>query len=142
MTALPTSDYKIELRRFPDLGLIVKARTGVVYTNQCSGLLCTQCEAEGFFVPLQSRAGWRGLDVLENLFDAFGGELRPKKADQLDRVLRRLGLNAIRSDRSRLEESMEAWVHVIVSGEHALGLPFQSRARDAFEAVLTWPNRD
>jgi hypothetical protein len=37
---------------------------------------------------------------------------------------------------------MEAWMHVIVSGENDFGLLLQSRTKDSFEAVLTWPNGD
>ena len=52
---------KVGLHFFSDLGLIVKARTGVLYTNQCAGFMCVHAEAEGFFVPVHARGGWRGL---------------------------------------------------------------------------------
>ena len=140
---LPKPDYKVGVHFFPDLGLIVKAPTGVVYTNQCAGYMCAHCEAEGFFVPLQARGGWRALDVLQNLFSGNGfDDFTPKTADQFDRVLHRLGLDSIRSDRSKLEESAEAWVHVIASGGDDFYIPFDSRTRESVEGVLVWPNRD
>jgi len=136
-------DYKVGIHFFPDLGLIVKARTGVVYTNQCAGYMCAHCEAEGFFVPLQARGGWRVFDVLQNLFGGNGfDEFKPKTADRFDRVLRRLGLDSIRSDRSKLEESAEAWVHVIVSGGDEFYIPFDSQEKNPLEGILVWPNRD
>lgn len=34
-------------------GLIVPAKTGIFYTNQCGGTACTHPEIEGFYVPIQ-----------------------------------------------------------------------------------------
>src|SRR4029079_9728700 len=43
---------KVALHDFPDLGLIVKAATNVIYTNQTGGFACWHPEVEGFLVPL------------------------------------------------------------------------------------------
>src|SRR5690349_16436318 len=113
----PNSDFKVGLHLFRDLGLIVKARTGVVYTNQGAGYARTRCEAEGFFAPLRVRGGSRALYALQDL---FGGErfvdFNPRTADEFDRVLRHAGLDSIRADRFKLDGSVEAWIHVIASG--------------------------
>ncbi len=55
--------YRSQVAIAPDLGLIV---------NQCAEYMCTPCEAEGFFVPLQARGGWRLPEVLLNLFSGNG----------------------------------------------------------------------
>jgi hypothetical protein len=56
LTATP---MRVTLHAFPDLGLIVKANTRVLYSNQSGGLACLHPEVEGFFVPLRTpRAPW------------------------------------------------------------------------------------
>jgi hypothetical protein len=134
-------EYRVGLSSLQDLGLIVKSRTGVVYTNECAGYAGAHHEAEGFFVPLRAYGEWRELCALQNAFDAYGEALKAGEADRFDEVIRRLGLDSVRADRSKVEQSVEGWVHVIASVEHDFTPRLVSRAKDSFEAVLVWPNR-
>jgi hypothetical protein len=104
----------VELDDFPDLGLIIKAPTGVRYSNQSGGFACEHPETEGFFVPLRTRAGRSELTTLAGVFRGAWNRLDDVQADAADGALRRHGITSIRVDRSMLSESREAWVHVIV----------------------------
>jgi hypothetical protein len=105
----------VELDDFPDLGLIIKAPTGVRYSNQSGGYACEHPETEGFFVPLRTRAGRSELTTLAGMFRGAWNRLDDVRADSVDGALRRHAITSIRVDRSMLSESREAWVHVIVS---------------------------
>ena len=135
----------VTLHAFPDIGLIVKAATGVLYSNQAGGFACLHPEVEGFFVPLRTPFGMRELNALQDLFpsgfDAEDG-MDEETAERIDRLLTRQGLKCIRVDRSKLAESWEAWVHVTVSGELDYKVPLEGATPARLEAVLTWPNSD
>ena len=141
----PSGVMKVTLHAFPDIGLIVKAPTGVIYSNQTGGFACLHPEAEGFFVPLRTPFGMRELYALQSIcptgFDADEG-LSEAAADKLDWILSRQGLQCIRADRSRLGESWEAWVHVTVSGEMGYKVPLECPRPERLEAILTWLNSD
>jgi hypothetical protein len=137
----PKPDYKVGVHFFRDLGLIVKSQTGIVYTNRCAGYARACRDVEGFFVPLRPQS-IRVTDMLRSLFNGSGFEdFKTSTADRLDTLLDRVGLDAMRADRSKLAESTEAWVHVIVSGGNDFFVPFDSRERHTVEGVFVWPNR-
>ncbi len=132
---------KVVLHDFPDLGLIVKAATNVIYTNQTGGFACWHPEVEGFLVPLRTHLGMRELDALRSLSDCDDG-LDSETADQVESMLARLGFNGIHVDRSRLAESCESWIHVTLSGDLGHKVPLEGTRPQRLEAVLTWPNSD
>ena len=92
-------------------GLIILAPTGVAYLNQAGGYLCAQCVEEGAFVPLDLYAVGL-LPELQRLLELVE-HLTPDHADALDALLARFPTTqSIRVDRTRLDDSMEAWVYV------------------------------
>jgi len=135
----------VTLHTFPDLGVIVKAPTGVIYSNQAGGYACLHPEVEGFFVPLRTPFGMRELHALQGIFpsgfDTDDG-IDNETAEKLDWLLTRQGLRCIRVDRSKLTESWEAWVHVTITGELDYKMPLESTMPEKLEAVLIWPNSD
>jgi len=133
---------KVVLHDFPDLGLIVKAATNVIYTNQTGGFACWHPEVEGFLVPLRTHLGLRGLNALQSACIGCDDGLNSETADALESMLARLGFKGIRVDRSKLAESWESWIHVILSGELGFDVPLEGPRPERLEAVLTWPNSD
>jgi hypothetical protein len=132
----------VDLASFPDLGLIVKAPTGVRYTSQTAGLACEHPEVEGFFVPLQTKVGRPEVAALQGIFTGDWHALSDAKADQLDRALNRHGLSSIRVDRSMLAECKEAWVHVLISTSKSDALPLDTELDHGRKGILIWPNSD
>jgi Family of unknown function (DUF6210) len=135
------------------IGVIVVARTGVFYANQCGGTACELREVEGYHVPLSSvpmRPEEPRLSALElrAAFHGPGGACHRDLANagaklSLDRLARlrstvaripfwsndgRDTRHPLRLDDSRLDELVEAWVPV--------GLPEGQRA------ILVWGNCD
>lgn len=47
-------------------GLIVPAKTGIVFEHQCDGYLCSQIQQEGVFIPLSKRYFKSEVDELGN----------------------------------------------------------------------------
>jgi Family of unknown function (DUF6210) len=133
---------KVVLHDFPDLGLIVKAATNVIYTNQTGGIECWHPEVEGFLVPLRTHLGLRELNALRSLCSDCDDGIDSETADELESVLAGFGFKGIRVDRSKLTESWESWIHVILSGELGLDVPLEGPRPERLEAVLTWPNSD
>jgi hypothetical protein len=130
----------VDLDLFSDLGLLIKAQTGVRYTTQAAGFGCEHPESEGFFVPLRTRVGCPELATFTGLFRGSWDPLTEVEADAVDRALHRHGFGRIRVDRSMLAESREAWVHVIVSVGTQESIPLEL-SKDA-RGILTWPNSD
>ncbi len=126
------------------LALIVPASTGIVYRNQTGGHACLPSQTEGYLVPLAGDVH----DKCERLLSHFSGakwggwcseRIDEETADVIDGILADMpGRDEIVVDRTKLDESWEAWVHVKVNGpllalvEHAAPT----------EAILTWPNSD
>lgn len=149
----------IRLWELAGLALIVERSTGVQYSNQTGGTMCLQPEIEGILIPIRNDVeleSWRLLSPENELYRYFEGPphqgtgacsgLSHEDADFIDEVLRQYKMNEYLSvDRSRLAESHEAWVFVLVNEEPArdsitplftdLG-PYPARG------VLTWSNTD
>jgi hypothetical protein len=112
----------IQLSDLEELALIVECDSGVIYTNQAGGTFCMQPKAEGALVPL-------GNDChIEDRLHAFFANpdvpaigLQPAHADALDLILRTpeepfvvTPTFFLEVDRSRLDDSMEAWLYVTI----------------------------
>ena len=132
----------VDLNAYPDLGLIIKATTGVRHTSQAAGFACEHPEVEGFFVPLRTRIGRPELATLCGISRGAWQSLTEAEADALDRALHRHDIRSIRVDRSMLTDSKEAWVHVVVSAADGDAVPLMIGSSDELRAILIWPNRD
>ena len=124
------------------VGLIIPWPTGVIYQGQVGGHYCLPFREEGVFVPLETER----IEESKQLQEYFTGPkwrgwcgegIDEETAAFVDRTLARLRLDGfIKVDRSRLKESVEAWVYVDVPEDPYLdGLT-------PCKAVLTWPNSD
>ena len=126
------------------LALIVPARTGIVYRNQTGGHACLPSQMEGYLVPFAGEV----RNKCERLLLHFTGpkwggwcsdRIDGETADEIDSVLADMpGRDQIIVDRTKLDMSWEAWVHVKIVG------PLVALVEHAApgEAVLTWPNSD
>ena len=126
------------------LALIVPTSTGVVYRNQTGGHACVPSQMEGYLVPFAGEV--RGK--YERLLSHFTGpkwsgwcsqHIDEETANEIDNVLADMpGRDQIIVDRTKLEMSWEAWVHVKITGP-LLALVEHATPRNA---ILTWPNSD
>jgi hypothetical protein len=109
----------ISLRGLDQLALIVEHPSGVLYTSQAGGVSCMHPVTEGVLVPIGS--GCRVEEKLEAFFAENAMPQLPAHADALDWILRTPDKPYVVTptfflevDRSRLHESMEAWLFVTV----------------------------
>jgi hypothetical protein len=149
----------IELWESVGLGLIIEYPSGVIYTNQTGGTSNLAPNVEGVFVPLRNGVEYKEPKLFgpeNDLLRYFKGPkhrgtgatsgLDPVDAGFIQAVLERYSLGDIVTvDRSRLRESHEAWVRVIVEREehnqHDLRI-FRGFGPYPRSGVLTWSNSD
>lgn len=126
------------------LALIVHSSTNVVYRNQTGGHACIPSDMEGYLVPFAGEVG-DACNRLSLLFTGpkWGGwcsdRIDEETADEIDSVLAHVTRRGeILVDRTKLNESWEAWVHVKING------PLLSLVEHAkpSAAILTWSNSD
>jgi hypothetical protein len=147
----------IELWEGVGLGLIIEWRSGILYSNQTGGTACLHPEVEGVFVPLRNdceRDSERLLSPEKDLLEYFEGPkhrgtgairgLDTDDADFITSIFARWHIHELAVDRTRLRDSHEAWVHVVVDGElgGGDGLPLKGFPRDSRKGILTWSNSD
>jgi hypothetical protein len=126
------------------LALVVPARTGIVYRNQTGGHACLPSQMEGYLVPFAGEVPNTCARLLLHFTGPkWGGwcsdRIDGETADEIDSVLADMaGRDHIIVDRTKLDRSWEAWVHVKIAG------PLLALVEGATpgEAVLTWPNSD
>ena len=134
--------------------LIIEYPSGVWYSNQTGGHNCLQPSLEGVLVPVRNEGSEDGRLVFSpesDLSDYFKGPkwcgsgatsgIDADDADYIEKALSEAGLSeSISVDRSRLNESHEAWIRVQVMGDDS------SEAFSGFapyrQGVLTWGNSD
>jgi hypothetical protein len=126
--------------------LLVEHTNGPRYQNQCGGVTCMQEELESFLCPLDVSP--EGNERIENAAYTSGGPpgISVQVADLIDAVLGEKPSTAfVTVDRTRLSESQEAWVFVLVDSP-AEGepqnpqIPLYGFGRT--RGVLTWMNSD
>lgn len=136
---------KLCLYNLEQAGLILLLPTGISLFNWTRGIDCLTQEAEGAFVPLSNDP--MPDATREEYLDAQLGELcknhqtmTPTLANDIDYVLQQVSSSdAIRVDRSRLNESSAGWIYVLAEGQGDFS---QLQGFNAeVKAVLTWPNR-
>ena len=139
----------IQLWQSRSLGLIVRHPSGVRYTNQTGGYACLHPEIEGVYVPLADAYSEQVSRLAEHFVTRWGGHcydgIDAETADFIEQVLRTSWVaENLQVDRTRLEDSHEAWIYVRVPGSADSGNPRLqpfSGFLDA-EGVLTWENSD
>jgi hypothetical protein len=130
----------IDLMYFDGVGLIFECPTGVRFTSQVGGLGCLHPSMEGVFCPLPLGPESRLVHDLRRVFGGSWHSASGEQAEDIDRILRREFAD-VRVDRSRLEESFEAWVRVVVgstSGRLHEVVPHPPSSM----ATLIWQNSD
>lgn len=137
----------VRLWGLPDVVLIVRERSGIVYTNQVMGHACMQASAEGVLVPLAPDypIDARGRPAVDTLAERLGAlllnapYLTEKQAAAVDAILAEYPeTRGTVVARSRLRESGEAWVFVDVNPGNASPLVDFGWCA----GVLTWLNSD
>jgi Family of unknown function (DUF6210) len=131
------------------VGVIIMFNSGVVYHNQTCGTACMQRFQEGVLVlPTDP------LLVIDAPFEVYQCPIEAalrkmtwyairgidsERADEIDTLLKSNGFTSgIAVDRTRLQESEEAWVYVILEpGEY-----FAYSGFGRCQGVLVWTNSD
>lgn len=145
------SGVRVSLYDHVGTGLIIKAKTGIVWTTQAGGVNCLQPECEGLFVPFGNDLDLdhKLISLDRTLFELFlVGYRGTTWAEPFERALAEYAAThwrpfaGIELDRSRLADSVEAWVHVIYRPAAEDFRLFEGLGEPPFEAVLTWTNGD
>jgi hypothetical protein len=125
-------ENQISLYSLEQAAVILLSEDGVVYSNQAGGSACMQPREKGFLIPISNDPPLADLHksslpfkLMEVCRDLIG--IDSEVADALDSVLAAELEYPILVDRSRIGESMEAWVYVLF---------------DERKGLLTWPNSD
>lgn len=152
----------VDLEGLEQTALIVLAPTGVHYWNQVSGTACWWTSAEGFLVPIEHSYPLAEPEksltarLVRHFVDVRCGTgvFLGEDADVLDAMFDEDGsTRGIRVDRSRIqrrteerEDSMEAWVYVLVDDwiarDHHRTISCSDDGPKLREAILTWRNSD
>ncbi len=133
---------KIDLSFFQELGVVICYPSGVFYSNQAAGFGCLHPEQEGVFCPLPVEPGRAELHALSHHFKGPWSSITQEDADVVDGILRRNGHQYMKVDRSRLSDSYEAWVDVLMADNAGSKLVEPFTGFGECKGVLTWPNSD
>ena len=139
-----SDDATVLLYELGGLALIVPASTGIVYRNQTGGHACLLCGQEGYLIPLAGVIAEKCDRLLSHFTGPKWGGWCSERIDEetaafIDHVLAEMpGRDEITVDRTKLDLSWEAWVHVRIAGQL---LALLEHARPT-HAILTWPNSD
>jgi len=121
-------------------GIILPRSTGVFFTNQVGGHACDHPELEGLFIPLDDGLDRPTRQVFEHHFQGSWATLTEEDAMVIDRALQKGNLGFIRVERSKLFDSVEAWVHVILDFKSvSIFIGFDGKSN---RGILTWENSD
>jgi hypothetical protein len=123
------------LHRLPTL--VIGRESGVEYWFQVGGSACWKRHMEGAIYPLvltgHRTAGALGDDLHELMYELVGMDSR--RADLLDDLLGTFDALGIKVDRTKLDDSCDQWVHVLV--EHTNG-PYMQDFELPLPCVLAW----
>ena len=113
---LHSKDMKVIYLQWSEVssGLIIKRRTGIGFSHQTGGYSCTASLQEGILIPLVIPQ-----KMMEKLNEIFIGKykgwcnkgIQEEDADFLDSLFQEFRF-PVRVDRTLLQNSMEAWIHV------------------------------
>jgi len=133
-------------------GVIIEWPSGIFYSNQTCGHVCRQSELQGVFVPVGNDIDPEGRllgpqDALYKYFagpahGGWGAELGLDEADAqvIEAALQENNylLRIVTVDRSRLRDSHEAWVHVLIEEPDSPHPMFTGMGPFPLRGVLTW----
>lgn len=134
-------------------GLVFPAQTGVTYQHEGAGTANLHLRCEGFFVPFGNSIPHRGETLislgvlLHRKLASAGNPYTWDDADRLDAMLEEYGNDGyfpfrfIETNREKLDESYEAWVHVRLTRGRDDMYPFSGVPLPT-QAILTWNNSD
>ncbi len=145
-----TPGITVDLLGHAGTGLILEHPTGITYGNQAGGTYCLQPSCEGIFVSwyndveVPSGKLMSTEEALEGLpWEICSSSMTAADADAVDAVLRAApAFHGIRVDRTRLADSYEAWVHVVIEPTHKLSNVVARVDPFPRTGVLTWCNSD
>ena len=142
----------VELWEGVGLGVIIEYPSGVLYSNQTGGTACRHPRVEGIFIPIRNDVALDGTLMspeieLRQYFanGKYGGSgavggIDTDDAEFIDTLLARRRLSDVLSvDVSRLCESEEAWVPVLIAKDDGVFSGFGPYPR---RGILTWSNSD
>jgi hypothetical protein len=146
------SVIKIRLWELVGTGLIIAAKTGIVYANQAGGKICLHMELEGVFIPVGNDVDLEGrllspeVRLSEHFLCTYFSNANPNgltkaDAEAIEAALHQnLLLRNVTVDLSRLQESHEAWVYVVIGAPPTPLPPFEGLVPFPLKGVLTWSN--
>lgn len=140
-------------------GLIVPWPSGVLYSNQTGGLCYMSPEVEGIFIPVGNECVTadntvmsKERELLRYFVEAWRGTgatagLNEQDADFIDQLLNSgpVFIPYIKVDRTKMLDSHEAWVHVLLADDSNQGSTpslFDGLGPFPRSAILTWSNSD
>jgi hypothetical protein len=124
------------------MGLIISCQSGITYSNQAGGLACIHPEEDGVFVPLPEAKGRPEAYALQQRFRGEWRHINEEDALAIDNIFRRSGLNYVSVDRTRLQDSFEAWVYVLVEEPKEVPFTCLFEGLGKRSGVLVWQNSD
>ncbi|MBT3817172.1 MAG: hypothetical protein HOE80_00850 [Candidatus Magasanikbacteria bacterium] len=138
---LPKNKKIVSLYNSLGVHLIFKINSGVIYTNQTGGHACCQSFEEGVLLPFNSEYVHKESIIEKELSSITNNNifLSPEIADKIDKIFMKYSVTkCAKVDRIKLKESMEAWVHVIIS---------ENKECEFYnfydgKGILTWNNSD
>lgn len=154
-TVVTPDPIKVCLYGLFDMGLIVPASTNIFYYNQTAGYGVFHQQQEGIFVPIataDSRKDERhdllSLELIDYFFRGpkWGGHcarIDEETADFMDAAFLKYGhTKSFRVDRTKFDQSHEAWVHITLDCPQQKTWMFSGITPFPKTAILTWPNSD
>ena len=136
----------VNLYAYEGLGLILKMPSAVCFSNQCAGTGCFHPEVEGVLIPLPEKLDKSETKALESFFPGDWSTLAELEVESFNALLNTIGLDFLATDEAELENSYEAWVHVLVDASRQPYAGDRTAATfDGFRSergVLTWQNSD
>lgn len=133
---------KIELWELSAAALIVSSSGGFLYGNQVAGTSCQQRDFRGYLLPIDEDGFLQREFTAHFCGPKWKGEcddgIDESTASLLDELLMKRA-PFVSVDRTRLDNCVEAWVHVTVDIEKCGLVDDGSSTR---RAVLTWSNSD
>lgn len=127
-----------------EISLILEWKSGVVYRNQVGGYICYRAEMEGILVPLDFYDdAASGIESLP--YPSMAKGISEEIGAAIDQILQsNPETKFISVDFSKLEESWEAWVYVVIDSPPQTDGKYFGPVYGFGRAngVLTWANSD
>lgn len=132
---------KVKLWDMIGIGLIVNCKSDCIYENQTGGTACFQSEYEGILVPINNDLQGVETQLETEITKILNNSLlsQMKKADSIDDLFQKeIETKFIAVDRSKMSESHEAWLHVVLNTDISECIS----GFGGLSGVLTWQNSD